>query len=350
MTRIAIGSPLRGWACALDQVCDEVFSSGLAGDGLAIEPLDGVLYAPADGEIVLPRDAMHAISLRLHDGVDLLMHVGIDTVALRGAGFERLVRAGQRVSRGEVLLRFDLDRIARDARSAITPVLIASGGRIESRAAQGMVAPGDALFEIEVDAASVADASADADTVRRFRVPFEHGLHARPAAQIVAALRAFPAEVTLVSRGRRASARSTVALMGLALQRGDEIEVVARGDAADAALDALASWLAPVAVMPVNVPAAAETRRPVAAMRDFDAAKATQPELPSVGLEHRQRHRIGRRRRSFNPLRHCVDPIAAWVKQKTTLFGRADANAPITQFVKTQDEFICEGGCAGGFV
>lgn len=271
MNRIAIESPLRGWVCALDQVCDEVFSSGLAGDGLAIEPLAGELHAPADGEIVLPGDAMHAVSLRLQDGVELLIHVGIDTVALRGAGFERLVRAGQRVSRGDVLLRFDLDRIAREARSAITPILLASGGRILQRAPEGAIAPGDALFEIEVDAASATDSADRGELVRTFRVPFEHGLHARPAAQIVAALRAFPAEVTIVAGGRRASARSTVALMGLGLQRGDGIEVVARGDGAGDALDALAAWLAPVVVIPQSAVPAPVRLEPIALAREFAA-------------------------------------------------------------------------------
>ena len=123
MTAITIRSPLAGWCLPLEEVPDAVFAQKMAGDGVAIEPTGGVVYAPCDGDVVFPKEARHALTLRTPGGQDVLIHVGIDTVKLDGAGFERLVAAGQRVRAGEPLLQFDLDLVARKAASAATPVL-----------------------------------------------------------------------------------------------------------------------------------------------------------------------------------------------------------------------------------
>jgi phosphoenolpyruvate-protein phosphotransferase len=294
VTRIALSSPLAGWVRPLSEVCDEVFASGLAGDGVAIDPVGDTLHAPCDGEIVPVGRARHALTLRHASGVELLMHVGIDTVALQGAGFETLVEAGQQVRRGDPLLRFDLDRIARDARSAVTPILIAGGARVLTRVEARAVQVGDALLEIEADvAATVRRAGGAEETRRRFRVPFDHGLHARPAAQLVAALRGSGASVTLHARGRQADARSTVALMALGVQRGDEVEAVVRGADAEAALAALAQILSGVPeTVPAVAPAApsASTQVPgelaaVIAARGLSLGRAVGLHEPEIEVE-----------------------------------------------------------------
>jgi phosphoenolpyruvate-protein phosphotransferase len=260
VTRLRVLAPLAGWALPLAQVCDEAFASGMVGDGVAIDPTDGVLHAPCDGVVVLPGEAQHALTVRHASGCELLLHVGIDTVALRGDGFERLVVAGQRVRAGEPLLRFDLDRVAQRARSAVTPLLIASGGRLVTTHVDRAVAVGDLLFEVELDGVEESPAFGGTESTRRFRVPFDHGLHARPASQLVAALRPLVCEVSIRAHGRDADARSAVSLMGLGVQSGDEVEVTARGTDADAALDALAALLVAVDVGLVpTVPAAAAT-------------------------------------------------------------------------------------------
>jgi phosphoenolpyruvate-protein phosphotransferase len=79
-----------------------------------------------------------------------------------------------------------------------------------------------------------------------FRVPFDHGLHLRPAALVADALRPFACDVAIGARGRRANARSTVALMALGIQRDETVEVVAVGADAAAAIAALGQLLAPV--------------------------------------------------------------------------------------------------------
>jgi multiphosphoryl transfer protein len=252
---LILQAPLAGWCMPLEEVPDPVFAERMAGDGVAIDPTGNILHAPCDGEIVPMQGAKHAMTLRSASGHEILLHLGIDTVKLDGAGFEPLVGPGQRVISGQELLRFDLDLIARRARSAVTPILLASEGIIRRRSTDCAVEIGDFLMEIEVDAGAAAGAGSSGAAQRKnppggesrlFSVPFEHGLHARPAALIAAALRPFAADVVIVARGQSGNARSTVALMSLGVHCGDTIEVRASGFDTARALAALETLLVPV--------------------------------------------------------------------------------------------------------
>ena len=245
MSRIRIASPLRGWCLPLSQVPDPVFSGAMAGDGLAIDPLEGAMYAPCDGVVVPMPGARHALTVRTDEGVEVLVHVGIDTVKLEGRGFEMVAAPGQRVRQGDLLLRFDLEALARAAPSLVTPVVIASGATVVARAAERRVAVGDIVMEVEAEAQAKDATIASSESFRRFRVPFEHGLHVRPAALVVAALKPFSADVTIIAHGRSASARSTVSMMSLGVHCNETIEVRATGKDADGALAALEPLFAP---------------------------------------------------------------------------------------------------------
>ena len=246
MTALVLKAPLAGWCMPLAEVPDPVFAQAMAGDGLAIDPTGSTVHAPCDGEIVPMKDAKHAVTVRSASGIDVLVHVGIDTVKLAGVGFTLRVSPGQRVRAGELLLEFDLDLVARRAASAVSPIVLASGGSIARRAQNRRVEVGEFLMEVEGEARSATAAQASvAHARRRFRIPFEHGLHVRPAALITAALRPFGSEVTIVSRGHSANARSAVAMMALGVHCGDSVEVRASGADANAALAALESLLEP---------------------------------------------------------------------------------------------------------
>ena len=92
----------------ITEVPDEVFSSKMMGEGLAIIPTTNIVKAPADGEItVVMEESKHAVGIKFENGVDALIHVGIDTVALKGKGFELFVKSGDKVKEGENLLKFD---------------------------------------------------------------------------------------------------------------------------------------------------------------------------------------------------------------------------------------------------
>jgi phosphocarrier protein FPr/phosphocarrier protein len=256
---LVLTAPLSGWSTPLDEVPDPVFAGRMLGDGLAIDPTSATLQAPCDGEIITLPDSRHALTLRSTCGAQLLMHIGIDTVALAGEGFQAHVKSGQRVAAGQRLISFDLDLLARRAKSLLTPVLLLEGsGFTVSRSIESReVAAGDVLMEI-VRLGELPDRGTDgqgseqarrqardeAQEVRRIRVLLEHGIHARPAAQIVGALKGLTGEVSLRAQGRVANARSTVALMKLGVRGGEEVEVRASGKDAAAAISAVAAVVA----------------------------------------------------------------------------------------------------------
>jgi phosphoenolpyruvate-protein phosphotransferase len=254
MARLTLLSPLAGWALPVEEIPDPVFAQRMVGDGVGIDPVNDLLHAPCDGRVFPIAGASHALSLRPVDGGEILLHLGIDTVKLGGAGFQSLVGEGELVRAGQPLLRFDLDLIARHAPSAVTPILLPAGGVIHARATQALLAVGDFLMEVEFDAATPAtDAGAEGPELREnFRLSLEHGLHARPAAQLAAALRPFVASVRLRASAGEVDARSTTALMALGTRRGDSVEVIVRGADAAAAMAAVSKLLgsAPPAAAP----------------------------------------------------------------------------------------------------
>jgi multiphosphoryl transfer protein len=240
---LKLHSPLRGWCASLDETPDEVFAQRFLGDGVAIDPTGDTLYAPCDGEIVSVAASKHAVALRAENGAEILLHVGIDTVALGGQGFDALVQPGSRVKLGQPLLKFDLDVLARGAKSLITPMLIMNGDRFAvANACVGVaVEVGDVLFDVVDSGTNVAAASAGGsqEQTLSFIVPLEHGIHARPAALIANFAKTQVPEIAVSAHGRSANARSAVSLMALGVKHGDEISLIARGDGAAAALDQL---------------------------------------------------------------------------------------------------------------
>jgi phosphotransferase system HPr (HPr) family protein len=240
-------APLAGWSTPLDEAPDEVFASRLLGDGLAVDPTSATLCAPCDGELIVIAAARHAVTLRTPEGCEVLLHVGIDSVELMGQGFELHAQQGARVRAGEPLLSFDLDLLARRAKSLLTPVIVTadSGFRIVRRSSGCELAVGDMLMEVASQAAEVSAPAApgEATTVRRLKVGFEHGIYTRPAALLAGAVRSLAADVRIAAHGREADARSIVALMALGVERGEEIEIRATGPDATVAVQALAAVL-----------------------------------------------------------------------------------------------------------
>lgn len=114
-------SPLIGQMIDLSDVNDDVFSSKVMGDGIAVIPSKGELYAPADGKIEMFFETNHALGMTTDKGAQILFHVGLDTVELGGKYFEPQVKVGDKVKTGDLLLKFDLDRI----KEKFDPVTIA---------------------------------------------------------------------------------------------------------------------------------------------------------------------------------------------------------------------------------
>ncbi len=119
-----ITSPLKGEVKKLSDIEDEAFSGGMLGSGVAILPAEGKLVAPADGEITAFLPAGHAIGMKADFGAEILIHIGMDTVKLNGKYFTKKVKQGDRVTKGQVLLEFDLDAITAAGYSVLTPVIV----------------------------------------------------------------------------------------------------------------------------------------------------------------------------------------------------------------------------------
>lgn len=122
--RIVLSSPLAGRVLPLNEVQDQVFSSGAMGKGIAIDPANGTLVAPADGTITTLFPTGHAIGLTTTDGVEILMHIGMDTVELEGKGFEIFVKQEDQVKKGDLLVKFDLSLIKEAGYSTVTPIVV----------------------------------------------------------------------------------------------------------------------------------------------------------------------------------------------------------------------------------
>ena len=80
--------------------------------------------APADGVVSMLFDTHHAIGLTLDNGMEMLIHVGINTVDLNGEGYTAHIADGERFTRGQTLLTFDLGLIKAKGYKTITPVII----------------------------------------------------------------------------------------------------------------------------------------------------------------------------------------------------------------------------------
>ena len=142
---------LNGTVVPLADVKDEAFASGALGDGIAIEPTDGELVAPADGEISSTFETHHAVGMTTADGAELLMHIGIDTVKLGGKHFTYLVNEGDKVKKGQPLIRFELEAIKAEGYPVTTPLIVCNTDDYAAVAAKasGTVKQGDALLELK---------------------------------------------------------------------------------------------------------------------------------------------------------------------------------------------------------
>ncbi|WP_296262062.1 MULTISPECIES: phosphoenolpyruvate--protein phosphotransferase [unclassified Pseudomonas] len=263
--QMTFSAPFSGAVLKLATVPDPVFAGGTMGDGLAIDPLDDVLHAPFGGVVINIARSRHAINLRADNGSEWLLHVGIDTVALGGEGFEALVKEGQRIKEGQPLLRFQMDPVARNSLSLVSPLILLNGDRFSLTPVHhsGSVNVGEPLLTISALGPITADKASSDQCIEpsrgSTRVAHSGGLHARPAALIRQTARQFASNAELHFAGASASTESVTALMGLGVAEQDEVEVVCLGHDSEVALQALLKALSTAS--PNEKPPAAVTPR-----------------------------------------------------------------------------------------
>ena len=148
---IVVSSPITGMAGDITTCPDEGFAGKMMGDGAIVTPEDAVICAPEDGEVLLVFETKHALGFQTESGLGMLLHIGIDTVSLNGEGFEVFVENGQKVKKGDPLMKIDIPFLASHAPSLCSPVLcteLEENQRVRLLAT-GEVKAGDPLFAVD---------------------------------------------------------------------------------------------------------------------------------------------------------------------------------------------------------
>ncbi len=150
LEKIEIASPLKGKVLKLESIQDAAFASGVLGKGAAVLPEEGNVYAPADGVVSTLFPTLHALGLETDDGVEILIHIGLDTVQLEGEGFEAAVKQGERVKKGQLLVKFDQELIESRGYCMETPVIITNTDDFLDVVEVGkeQIHPGESLLKI----------------------------------------------------------------------------------------------------------------------------------------------------------------------------------------------------------
>lgn len=148
---IVVSSPITGMAGDITTCPDEGFAGKMMGDGVVVTPEDAVICAPEDGEVLFVFETKHALGFQTENGLGMLLHIGIDTVSLNGEGFEVFVENGQKVKKGDPLMKIDIPFLASHAPSLCSPVLcteLEENQRVRLLAT-GEVKAGDPLFAVD---------------------------------------------------------------------------------------------------------------------------------------------------------------------------------------------------------
>ncbi|ENY8664853.1 beta-glucoside-specific PTS transporter subunit IIABC [Clostridioides difficile] len=129
LEREIVTSPIKGEVLKLSDIEDAAFASGVLGQGVAIIPSDGKVVAPVDGVVTTLFPSLHAIGILSDTGVEVLIHIGLNTIQLEGRGFEACIKQGDRITKGQTILNFDVDAIKELGYSTVTPIVITNSSQ-----------------------------------------------------------------------------------------------------------------------------------------------------------------------------------------------------------------------------
>ena len=147
-----VAADAKGTVVPMESIPDDVFAQGILGQCCGIDPSEGKVYAPCDGTITQAPDTLHALGIQATSGVEILIHVGVDTVEMNGDGFAANVKMGDKITKGQLLLTMDLDKIKAAGHPAVVITVVTNtddfaGGRLRRgrarrRPAQGVQVSG----------------------------------------------------------------------------------------------------------------------------------------------------------------------------------------------------------------
>ncbi len=152
LTNETISSPLTGVVKPLSEISDEVFSTGAMGKGVAIVPEEGKLLSPFNGTIANAFRTGHAIGIVSDGGTEILVHIGMDTVKLKGLHFKTHIAEGDRVTKGQLLVEFDIEEIKALGYDITTPIIVTNTAEYSDVKMLGnnRVHTGDSLLEVKL--------------------------------------------------------------------------------------------------------------------------------------------------------------------------------------------------------
>lgn len=147
---VTVAADAKGTVMAMEAVPDPIFSQGVLGFCCGIEPAEGKVYAPIDGKVTQVADTNHAAGFVGAGGIEVLIHIGADTVDMEGDGFASLIKVGDTVKKGQLVLTMDLDKIraAGHPTAVITVVTNSDSYQAVDLVAAGEVEPGADLMKI----------------------------------------------------------------------------------------------------------------------------------------------------------------------------------------------------------
>jgi PTS system D-glucosamine-specific IIC component len=148
---LIVYSPVTGEADNIEKVPDEAFAGKMMGDGAMVVPMEPIVMSPVDGVIEFIFDTKHAIGIRTDCGVDIIIHIGIDTVRLKGEGFDVYVKQGQKVKKGDNLMKLNLRYLKNNAPSMASPILCTNMDNKKIVVLnEGKIYAGEELFRIDM--------------------------------------------------------------------------------------------------------------------------------------------------------------------------------------------------------
>lgn len=130
--QVLFSSPMQGRMIPLEEVPDKIFAGKLVGNGVAFLPEKGELVSPVAGKIVHIYPSLHALGIETREGLQVLLHIGINTSHLQGKYFTAHVKEGDEVEPGQLLVRFNLQKVKQNSTSLATPMLITNADMVKS--------------------------------------------------------------------------------------------------------------------------------------------------------------------------------------------------------------------------
>ncbi len=132
LPQVLFCAPVQGRMLPIAEVPDHIFAAKLVGDGVAFILEKDELVSPVFGTILHIYPTMHAIGISTPEGLEVLLHIGIDTSQLTGGDFQALVKEGDVVVPGQLLIKFNLAYIRKHAASLATPMVITNPQLVKS--------------------------------------------------------------------------------------------------------------------------------------------------------------------------------------------------------------------------